>query len=345
MLAPNFRPWILGVAVLALTAKLSPCWAQQPVTRVELELYQSGRPSAQATQAWYAALTKLGVKNLKIRAAKPGDQAGVTTVGAVPNETYRVVGELNERGEVVVPGGRFKVGDMAALSAWMGKLGDHGAAALTETKSAFGLNEAQLVAVHADLSTPVEFATKGMKPMEVLRKLARGKHPLVIDPALGKALEADDPVRDELQGFSRGMTLAVLLRPVGGVLVPRKPPRAEVELAILDGKSSAELWPIGWATQEDTSKLAPKLLESLSAEIDGVTAAEALDAIQQRVEVPFLWDHNSLAMRKVKLDTPVSLPAGKRLYAKLLTEILGKLRCRYEIRVDENGKPFLWISA
>ncbi len=70
--------------------------------RVELEIYQSGRPSAQATQAWYAALTKLGVKNLKIRAARPGDQAGVATVGAVPNETYRVVGELNERGEVVV---------------------------------------------------------------------------------------------------------------------------------------------------------------------------------------------------------------------------------------------------
>jgi len=336
---------MIAVALLALGALPSLARAQQPGARVELELYQSGRPSAQATQAWYAALTKLGVKNLKIRAARPGDQAGVATIGAVPNETYRVVGELNERGEVVVPGGRFKVGDMPAFSAWMGKLGDHGAAALTETKSAFGLNEQQLLAVNADLSTTVDFATKGMKPIDVLRKLARGKHPLVMEPELGKALEMDDPMRDELQGFSRGMALAVLLRPVGGVLVPRKPARAEVELAILDGKSSAELWPIGWATQEDTSKLAPKLLETLSAEIDGVTAAEALDAIQQRVEVPFLWDHNSLALRKVKLDTPVSLPAGKRLYSKLLTEILGKVRCRYEIRVDENGKPFLWISA
>jgi hypothetical protein len=332
-------------AFSALTFFSSSVLAQQPGARVELELFQSGRPSAQATQAWYAALTKLGVRNLKIRAARPADQAGVSTVGAVPNETYRVVGELNERGEVIVPGGRFKVGDMPAFSAWMGKLGDHGAAALTETKSAFGLNEQQLVAVHTDLSTPVEFATKGMKPLDVLRKLARGKHPLVIEPELGKALEMDEPMRDELQGFSRGMALAVLLRPVGGVLVPRKPARADVELAILDGKTSAELWPIGWPTEEDTSKLAPKLLETLSAEIDGVTAAEALDAIRERVEVPFLWDHNSLALRKVKLDTPVSLPAGKRLYSKLLTEILGKIRCRYEIRVDENGKPFLWISA
>jgi hypothetical protein len=345
MLLPMSRPWLLLAAVFAFSVVCRPSIAQQPGARVELELYQSGRPSAQATQAWYQALTKLGVKNLKIRTAKPGDQQGIVTGGAPPNETYRVVGELNDRGEVVVPGGRFKVGDMPALSTWMGKLGDHGAAALTETKSAFGLNEQQLVAVHTDLSTPVEFATKGMKPMDVLRKLARGKHPLVIDPDLEKALTADDPMRDELQGFTRGMTLAVLLRPVGGVLVPRKPARSDVELAILDGKTNAELWPIGWATQEDTSKLAPKLLETLSAEIDGVTAAEALDAIQQRVEVPFLWDHNSLAMKKVKLDTPVSLPAGKRLYSKLLVEILGKIRCHYEIRVDENGKPFLWISA
>lgn len=344
MRLPMSRPWMF-FALVALVTSSVPAQAQQAGARVELELFQSGRPSAQATQAWYAALTKLGVRNLKMRAARPGDQAGVTTVGAVPNESYRVVGELNERGEVVVPGGRFKVGDMPALSAWMGKLGDHGAAALTEKKSAFGLNEEQLVSVHTDLSTPVEFATKGMKPIDVLRKLARGKHPLVMEPELGKALEADDPMRDELQGFSRGMALAVLLRPVGGVLVPRKPARADVELAILDGKSSAELWPIGWPTEEDTSKLAPKLLETLTAEIDGVTAAEALDAIQQRVEVPFLWDHNSLALRKVKLDTPVALPAGKRLYSKLLTEILGKVRCRYEIRVDENGKPFLWISA
>lgn len=319
--------------------------AQQPGAQVDLELYQSGRPSAQATQAWYAALTKLGVKNLKIRTARPGDQQGIVTGGAPGKETYRVVGELNERGEVVVPGGRFKIGDMPALSAWMGKLGDHGAAALTEKKSAFGLSEQQLVAVHDDLSAPVTFATKGMKPIDLMRKLARGKFPLVIDPELEKGLVADEAMRDELQGFSRGMALAVMLRPVGGVLVPRKPARADVELALLDGRASAELWPIGWPTQEDTSKLAPKMLETLSAEIDGVTAAEALEAIRERVEIPFLWDHNNLAIKKVKLDTPVSLPAGKRLYSKLLSEILGKVRCHYEIRVDENGKPFLWISA
>lgn len=345
MQLPISRSWMLLAALAVFTIGQAPVTAQQPGAHVDLELYQSGRPSAQATQAWYAALTKLGVKNLKIRAARPGDQQNIVTGGAPGNETFRVVGELTERGELVVPGGRFKVGDMPAFSAWMGKLGDHGAAALTEKKSAFGLNEQQLVAVHEDLSTPVTFATKGMKPIDLMRKLARGKFPLVIDPDLEKGLAADEPVRDELQGFSRGMALAVMLRPAGGVLVPRKPARADVELALLDGKTSAELWPIGWATQEDTSKLAPKMLETLSAEIDGVTAAEALEAIQQRVEVPFLWDHNSLALKKIKLDTPVSLPAGKRLYAKLLTEILGKVRCHYEIRVDENGKPFLWISA
>lgn len=342
---PISRPWVLLAALAFYSLYDARVIAQQPGTQVELELFQSGRPSAQTTQAWYAALTKLGVKNLKIRAARPADQQGIVTAGTPGNEIYRVVGELTERGELVVPGGRFKVGDMPAFSAWMGKLGDHGAAALTEKKSAFGLNEQQLVAVHDDLSAPVTFATKGMKPIDLMRKLARGKFPLVIDPELEKGLAADEPVRDELQGFSRGMALAVMLRPAGGVLVPRKPARADVELALLDGKASAELWPIGWPTQEDTSKLAPKLLETLTAEIDGVTAAEALDAIRERVEIPFLWDHNSLAIKKVKLDTPVSLPAGKRLYSKLLTEILGKIRCHYEIRVDENGKPFLWISA
>ncbi len=185
-----------------------------------------------------------------------------------------------------------------------------------------------------DLGIPVTATTKGEKPLNALKAIVAGsKLAVTIDLAVEKNLLGDDPVRDELRGLSRGTALACLLRPVGAVLMPRKPANKEVEFWITDGKNSNQFWPVGWTSDEQLSKQAPKMLDTLNAEIDGVTAAEALEAVRQRVELPVLIDYNSLgALKDVDLNKEIKLPPGKTFYFKLLRDVLGKVNCKHEAR-------------
>ena len=41
----------------------------------------------------------------------------------------------------------------------------------------------------------------------------------------------------------------------------------------------------------------------------------------------------------------VSLPEAKTFYKKILDRVLGQAKLTMELRIDEAGKPFLWIST
>jgi hypothetical protein len=83
----------------------------------------------------------------------------------------------------------------------------------------------------------------------------------------------------------------------------------------------------------------------LNAEIEGVSAAEAIEAIRGRLGVPFLLDHNNLALRRIDLATEVAVPAKRSYYSRVLEHVLFKAGLKYELRVDENEKPFVWITT
>ncbi|MDX1963295.1 MAG: hypothetical protein SFX18_09090 [Pirellulales bacterium] len=318
---------------------------EEPAKRVQFEIYTTGRVDPRSQQDWLQALTKLNVGGLQIRAGQAADQPEIKTTGKPPRESFLVVGMLDAGGVLHVPGGKFGLRDQAGLLKWMQTLGDHGASGVIEQKLAFGLTADQLAAVQEDLAAKLEDNTQGKKGTDILKLLSRGTLRITIDRDVQAALAADDPVRDELKGLSRGTALAALMRPVGAILVPRKPPGREVELWITSADNSPELWPVGWTSDEQLPRLAPKMMDTLNADINGVSAAEALAAVQARVELPFLYDHQSLLLAKIDFKKPVQVAAGKTYYQKLLREVLSNVKCKHEVRLDENGQPFVWISA
>jgi hypothetical protein len=219
-------------------------------------------------------------------------------------------------------------------------------AGVTEGKSAFGLTRPQLEEVTKDLMRPVTFSTKGMPPTDAARKIAGAlRLKLTVDNAVKLALAADDPVREELLGLSSGTALAAILRPAGAALVPIKADSQPVQLRLIAGQQAQEIWPIGWPAEQPPAKVVPKLFEFLNAEIEGVTAAEAIDAIRQRLEVPMLFDHNNMVLHRIDLDKLVAVPARRTYYSRVLAQVLFKAGMKYELRVDENEKPFLWITT
>jgi hypothetical protein len=217
---------------------------------------------------------------------------------------------------------------------------------VTVKPAAFGLLPTQLVQVHEALAVKVTFSTAGKSPREAAKQIADGLSlKFISDTASQRALASEEPIADELQGLTSGTALAAILRPLGLVLVPEKSGK-DLRLRITDSRSAKEHWPVGWPAKDNPGQTVPELFTFLNVEITDTALGETLKAIGGRVKVPLLIDYNALARLEVDLATKkVELPKVNTFYAKALDRILFQSGLKYEVRIDEADKPFLWISS
>ncbi len=331
--------WALPVGFIT-----SESHAAEP--RVEFEIVTEQGLTPVTTQKWFQMLTELKVDGLRIRSAKPTDEINIEDIGSKDRPLLRVTGRIDARGSLLVPGGRFGVSDRAGIARWIRELANNGVEGVTSPKAAFGLTGTQLSQATDDLSRSVRFSTKGVKALEAARTIVASlKLETVVADEVKQALSADDPVRDELKDLSSGTALAAILRPAGAALVPIKPAGAPVQYRLILAEGASEAWPIGRPVEKQPAKVVPKLFEFLNAEISGVTAREAISAIEGRLGVPVLFDHNNMARHNIDLEKEVAVPAKRTYYSKVLEQVLYKSGLKYELRADENGKPFLWITT
>lgn len=339
-MASSVRRFLLFMAFLLPT---SPGLA---AATVELELCtQQGFPLTGA-QRWIETLKGLDVR-LRIRGAAPGDQAEVVRRGTDSAPVYHVKGILTRQDTLLVPGGRFTNRDRAAIAAWLQRVREGGFDPDQGSRpSAFGLTGEELVKLHESLAGRVLQSTKGQSPKEVVRQIAgRTGAPVQVDPAARGAFAEAGPVGDELQGLASGTALAAAVRPLGLVVVPGKQ-GGQIQLLVVDSRKATESWPIGWPPEKKERDLAPKLYEFLPVEIENAVLSEALEAVRQRLEMPMLFDHNSMARQRIEPDKiRVSLPVGRTYYKKALERMLFQGKLKAELRVDESGQPLLWIST
>jgi hypothetical protein len=119
----------------------------------------------------------------------------------------------------------------------------------------------------------------------------------------------------------------------------------EIRLRITSSRNSKEHWPVGWPPKGNPSETLPDLFKFLNVEIEKTPLSETLTAIGGRVKAPLLFDHNALARGEIDLQTKVTLPKSNTFYARALDRLLAQAKLKYELRVDEADKPFLWITT
>jgi hypothetical protein len=332
----------LSLGILATSAACSA----EPTVEIELAMDRGFSPAD--SHAWAKLFAELGVERVQIRAMRASDEVQVVRRGTATAAVYHVVGVLTARNTVQLPGGTFAPGQARQLKAWLENLVQHGPPSerAAGEKSVFGLSARQFAALHVDLSQPVALATKDQPIADVVPRLGRAlKHPVVIDAAAQAALAEGEKMPDELRGLSSGTALAAALRPAGLIAVPRQA-GGRVELWITSGKGATQLWPVGWTPEPAPAKLVPALVETVNADIEETPLNEVMEAIGGRLKVPVLYDHNALARLRVDLArTTVRLPPERAIYSTVLRKILNQARLKFEVRVDEAGKPFLWVSA
>ena len=119
-------------------------------------------------------------------------------------------------------------------------------------------------------------------------------------------------------------------------------------LAYAVGKAplDKEIWPIGWPPEKPLAQTVPSLYEFHNVNVQNATAAKALAAIAARLKVPVLMDYNAMARHGVDpAKTLVSFPSARTTYSLALRKLLFQAGLQFEVRLDEAGKPFLWITT
>jgi hypothetical protein len=326
---------------------------------IELELATERGVQITAPHEWLQLLTELGIDDVRIRAARPGDEPRVENRGTSERPRYLVTGILTVRNELRLPGRTFSRGDRSRLADYFAQLAADGGESLTAPRGMFGLTDKEIEAVFADLAQPINFETKGQSPRAVIDRLQSSF-------AVDFAIETDDravsraaPLDDELKGLTAGTGLAILLRNSGLVLRPHKPRGQALVYRIApadpDSIDSSTLgkatdhapkhWPIGWELQKTLGATAPSLFEYRNAEIDGYTLAETLAAISPRLKIPLYLDHAALTANGIDpAKIQVRMARTRTFYKRVIDRVLSQARLGSDLRIDEAGSPFLWIT-
>ncbi len=321
---------------------------EQPASRIiQLDLVAdpSGQPGMQ--QEWMEKLNDCGIDRVRITTSRVSGRPSIEELESGSIVVIKIAGTLDDR-KILLPGRTFTIGEVDGIRAWVQQLRDDGAAVALGEKMGFGLTSEQLVALHTELSTPLDASTSGQSPAAILQQI-RGKlkTPIVAGPAVAELLANDEEkFSGELQGFSAGTALAALVRPLGLVVVPDRPQGGTLQITLVPGENAAEHWPVGWPTEGPTNQIEPRLFERIDVEIRAFRLDDALQAISGRIGVAILYDYNSLAEKELDpAQALVTLVKPKQTYYSIVTALCSKTKPRLaaSLRVDENGKPFFWV--
>jgi hypothetical protein len=292
-------------------------------------------------QEWTQSLGRAGVRNVRLRGAEPGDKPAIDVQGTERSPIYVVTGVIDAQDRIVVPGAAFGRGDAKQLAAWLDDLAKNGPPNLRPRKSAFGLTAEQLAKVHDDLAKPVGFSTKGMGRGDAVEKIGRQ---LSLPLRSGDPLGAE-PIDEDLSDLASGTALAAILRPLGYCLLPHAGDGG-LSYTVAKAELGHEVWPIGWPPEKPVAEVLPEIFEFRNVNVQNVPVTRVLAAVGGKLQVPVLLDHNAIARHGLEPEKKlVSHPNHRTNYSVALRRMLFQAGLKFEVRVDEAGKPFLWVTS
>ncbi|MCA8985191.1 MAG: hypothetical protein KDA76_15755 [Planctomycetaceae bacterium] len=353
----NLSVCLAGLLVWGNCLLPTPAAAQQPVAErltTELQfdiLLPRERPNGVAAQEWAEVFAKLNVP-LRIRQPAFNDKAGVDQQIFGTTRRVKVIGQLDRSGLIVFPDRKFSVHDVAKLTEWIEDLRTYGAQGAPEGQPLWGLQKAEFDRLHALMRQPVVQETAGLSLTEAIRALELpAEFPLRFSAETREQLAAQPnlpAVPHDLREFAKGTALAIVLRGYGLSFAPRRLPDESIVLGIDPQAEDAHVWPIGWDPDPLGLKrlaLAEKMFTARPIGVEQTLLSELMPQVEKETELKILLD--PLSLESLNIDPQrlvINFPRKRTSWSLCLRTILAQIKLTQEIRVDENDRPFIWIS-
>ena len=341
---PFFVFILTGLAVLGEANSLL---AQRPggnsPISIRLEIFCDGQLQPMEAQQWGRELSGAGFQSVQVRAGASADALDIQPFG---DGVYAASGMLTKNNQLLVTGGRrFSLSESGQVKPYLEEkiLELEQAEVVQKEEKA---KEETRNALLEELSAPVGFRTKGAPRKLVLKQMLQSfRIPIRVPSSMKKAFDPEDRVEEELKDVSRGTALAYVLRYIGYCVQPERAEDGGVLLRIVSAPNAdaKKIIPIGYAASNTKVE---ELYETFQANVDGASAKRVLDSLQDRLDIPFLYDYNSMAGLGIEpADVVIRKKPGKFTYFKLLEQVLYQADLQRETRVDETGKVFFWITT
>ena len=313
---------------------------------IELEVHS--KPNTPLTQQhqWLEALSQVQADRVTTKTVRAPKTSVEETSFA--GSTVVLVKGVITNGKIKLPGKTFSITDTRGIENYLQALRVDGTKTTLAPKKAFGLTAEQLVGIHAKLASPVNVNTIEQKSGALINRwIGELPLPTQLAPAAQAAIKSDEAVGNNYQGLSIGTSLSIELRRHNLALRPSPKQGRGVGLEILPIRSAPESWPQGWPTEAAPITAFPKLFEVTALQLNNIQLDSVLNAIQRRLKIEFIVDPAAHDGVKVDLSkVKVTYNKKRSSYAAAISSILAQSRpqLRYEIRLDENNKPFIWIN-
>lgn len=324
--------------------------AKQQNRSLELRVLVDDRSRLGASHEWMQALSDVGADRVVAETSRV-QKPSFEEYGSGSSKTLAVIG-IVRKGILHLPGGKFSIRQTSSIRNHLQKLRDDGAEVTIAEKVAFGLTAKQLVSVHDQLSSTIQTSTKGKNAGKLAIELLRASgYSTKLDQGTKLTISrAESTVDAELEGFSIGMGLSLTLRQIGLVFEPTRPQGQEIQILIRQPDQKAKHWPVGWPLSDTRKKAAPNLFVKVPVEAFDTPIMDLLNAIEGKIKLPFVYDTASISRNEIDLaatKVTYSRPGKKSSFDAVIDKVLNQVKpkLKSELKIDEVGKPFLWITT
>jgi len=335
----------LFLTALALALALAAVATARAALPIELEVAAEGDAPFGAMQEWSRMLSELDLARVRLRGAHGGDEPKLEVRTSAGGKQYVLLGILDRRNQLVLPGGAFSQSQRAELKQFLQDLPRREAESGVE-RGMFGLTREQFLPVLAALSKPFDESTLDGAPHELLTALTRDVElPVEGDVTMRAKLRDAKPFRAQMKGLSTGTILAAMLRSAGLQLVPDTRGQEPITLRVMPIDPAKPSWPVGWKPDASPRLAAPAMYTIRNVEISNFTLADALVALGAPMGVPIVVDQRVVEARGIDLTSvQVKFPRKKTYVRRAVDALLSQGRLEGDLRVDEAGQAFYWAT-
>ncbi len=322
-----------------------------PRRTLEVEVLIQSQPSYRINaQEWGRVFQQLGY-SVKFREPRGGESPRIEDLDRDDILSTRIVAAMAADGTIRVGKQKFDTETTQPLILALEEIRKHGAKGPPDSSSTWGLTDDQFKEVVQLLAAPVENSVELQSSILAIESIGLPGNMKMkfTDAARDQALEKKpDAALEtiELKGFTKGSAIAIVLAQYGLGFRPRYVAPGNFDIEIDRGNESSNMWPVGWKPEQSFSEILPAYFRAIPLDVEDVSIDALVGAISEKIAVPHFSSASTLNAHGLDIKTLKYTRKNDRISpARLLTAIGDKMHLGFDVRVDEAGKMFLWVTT